>query len=83
MSLTATWGEKEELREIRSIPILRDALPFWFLLFFTLFKNKDPCSKLRGIQRKSEFPNPPNPLCQRGNLSGHPVASYGEPQVQS
>lgn len=26
MSLTAAWGKKEELREIRSIPILRDAL---------------------------------------------------------
>ncbi len=41
-------------------------------------ENKDSSSKLRGIQRKPEFPNPDNPLFQRGDLSGHPVASYGE-----
>ncbi len=38
------------------------------------FSNKDPRSKLRGIQRKHEFQNPPNPLFQRGDLSGHPIA---------
>ncbi len=45
--------------------------------------NKDPRSKLRGIQRKHEFQNPPNPFFQRGDLIGHPVASYGEYQVQN
>jgi len=37
-----------------------------------------PAARLRGIQGYKEIENLPNPLFQRGNLSGNPVASYEE-----
>ncbi len=71
--------------------LIRNPVPSWIPAFAGMTEcevinvavyrrnfNKDPRSKLRGIQRKPESPNPPNPLFQRGDLSGHPVASYGE-----
>jgi hypothetical protein len=40
--------------------------------------NVENGSKLTGYADGKLFENPPSPLFQRGDLSGNPVANYGE-----
>jgi len=50
----------------------------WSMNPYQKWNNKDPRCKLTGYSEGKIFENPPNPLFQRGDLSGNPVASYGE-----